>query len=318
MLSDTDRTRSPSPASGLLSKFTSRAGGLPTSTLTSNGHSTRPEVTKNSNRLLLRTKVDQPSDNSSPIPPGTHHLSLHPNIPTNTSHRRSRPETSHQKAVNINRKMRIDHILHKELKSEHNRVRKKKKENSSSFGFTAMSRIIDLPDDYDTDDDGSWGPGGLVPKPGEEEDYGGEALKHKKVLDRAVRRLARDGQGDALGGLAQSYLKSRKRRARRYSEDDMQDAAGNPRNAKRSKISRSRGLLLGPEERRTRTRSRGEGGGGDGGSGGPEDVLDDLDLDLLGESRDGDQVDDEMEEDSGGDESEDGGDDTEDEMMGEG
>jgi hypothetical protein len=62
-----------------------------------------------------------------------------------------------------------------------------------------MSRIVDLPDDYDTDDAGGFGPGGLVPSSAEGEDFGGEARALRKVIERALRRLARE-EGGAVSG----------------------------------------------------------------------------------------------------------------------
>ena len=62
-----------------------------------------------------------------------------------------------------------------------------------------MSRIIDLPDDYDTGDETSNGPGGLVPTGDEELDWGADAQRFRKAIRRAVRRLNRDEGGRANG-----------------------------------------------------------------------------------------------------------------------
>ena len=250
----------------------------------------------NPQRLVLKTRMDHVPDSSSPAPPGSGHPILQASNTNGLSQRRPRPETSHQKAVNINRKMRIDHILHKKLGSEHSKMRKRKRKESSSAGFTAMKRIQELPDDYNTEDEHAWGPGGLMPNPGEDEDYGEEALRQKKAVDRAVRRLAREDNGLPLNGLIKGYQK-RKRKAEGYTGDE------------------------GPLERATAKRSRSNGSHGmrpershDGDS--HEEALDDLDLDLLGESRDDDHLEDEMDYDSGIDESEGEGDDmSEEEMM---
>jgi hypothetical protein len=121
--------------------------------------------------------------------------------------RRARPETSHQKAVILNRKMRIESILYKKLvKVQGDRRRAKRKEKINQI-YRAMSRILTLPDEYDSEGEGTQGVGGLIPDAARElEDFGSEALTHRKVLDRGARRLARDetrryptsGLGDEL------------------------------------------------------------------------------------------------------------------------
>lgn len=239
-------------------------------------------------RVILKTRMDQIPDFSPAAPPGSSHPILHAGNSNGVSQRRPRPETSHQKAVNINRKMRIDHILHKQILTEHSIIRKRKRDESSSFGFTAMKRIKDLLDEYDTEDERAWGPGGLLPNPDEAEDYGAEALRQKKSIDRAVRRLVREETGAPVEGLVKGYRR-RKRKLRGYADDE-----DNPERTsrKRRKYSATRRMQM----ERSREGERREEG------------LDDLDLDLLGESRDDDQMTDEdsgMEDSEGEDLSED-------------
>ena len=229
-------------------------------------------------RLTLKTRMDNFPTSSSPAPSNLAPPPL--SFGNGNAVRRSKPQTNHQKAVNVNRKMRIDHALHKGLAAEHARGRRRKREESSSFGFMAWRRIRDLPDGYDSEEEGSWGPGGLLPRPGEVEDYGEEALRHKKVIDRALRRLTREENKGLYDGLVQGYQK-RKRKAADYLDDEDQ----NPNIP--MKRSRSR---MGNDER---VQDRGS----------HEEALDDLDLDLLGESRDDEMVDEEMEYDSGMDDS---------------
>ena len=138
---------------------------------------------------VFKTRMDQRPDASTPAPPGISHPILHAGNSNGVKRQRRPTLTSHQKAVNINRKMRIEHILHRQLLSHHSSIRERKKKDSSSFGFMAMKRIKDLPDGYDTDDEQAWGPGGLVPNPDEMEDFGEEALRQTKSIDRTVRRL---------------------------------------------------------------------------------------------------------------------------------
>ena len=288
-ISDNDPTRTPSPSSAvqLKPKFMDHDG--PRVDVNGNFEAGAPSMGRfapplhrsdsNSQRLVLKTRTDQVPHSSSPAPPGSGHPILHSN---GLGSRRQRPETSHQKAVNMNRKMRVDHILHKQIGTYHRHARIEKKRTSSSFGLMVMNRVKDLPDMYDTDDNNSWGPGGLVPNR-HREDYGEEALAYKKSIDRALRRLYREENGGSLGGLAKSYRKG-KRMSRAYPDDE-------GRSRKRRKDEGSRGV---DGER-------------------DEEALDDLDRDLLGEGRD---EDDEMDEDSRTDDSE--GEDvdmTEDEVM---
>ena len=238
----------------------------------------------NPQRIIFKTRVDNMPNLSPAAPPGLSHPVLHTGNPNSASQRRPRPETSHQKAVNINRKMRIDHILHKQITMEHNVVRRRKRGETSSFGFTAMKRIKDLPDDYDTEDERSertWGPGGLLPNPEESEDFGEEAVSQKKSIDRAIRRLARDEVGGPLGRLIKGYRRRRKR-AKNYAEDE---ETAERMSRKRLKHDDHQGRMMD----RSRDGERHEEG------------LDDLDLDLLGESRDDDQM---TDEDSGMEDSE--------------
>ena len=181
-----------------------------------------------------------------------------------------------------------------------------------------MRRILDLPEDYDTEDEEACGPGGLVPNSHEEEDFGGEALKHKKVVDRAIRRLARDGQPSPLTNLTQT-LQVRRRKARGYDDD----AIGTVRERRVTTTSHGRqpnkrGKSIGkaslqPPLEESRSRSRGA-------QESQEDGLDDLDLDLLGESRDENEKGEgeEGDEESGIDDTEEGegDDDTEEEVGG--
>ncbi len=249
---------------------------------------------------VFKTRMDHRHDPSVPAPPGISHPILHTGHSNGTlGQRRPRPETSHQKAVNMNRKMRIEHILHRQMVNEHMTIRWNKKSQSSSFGFTAMKRIKDLPDGYDTEHELSWGPGGLVPNPDEDEDFGEEALRQKKVIDRAVRRLLREEADTPLEGLVTGYRKRKRKDEVRYAiSGDSDNRTGQVRDRGRDQQRRERaGQRNRPGKNqndnsgvgvvRRRERSEGER---------REEGLDDLDLDLLGESRDDDHEDEMMEE----------------------
>ena len=153
-----------------------------------------------SQRLVLKTRVDTPGELSSPIPPGSGH-------PTWSS-KRSRHETSHQKAVNSNRKAHVDNILHKRMALHQEEARKVKRRRRSTFGMMVMNRLKELPNMYDSEDDNSsgWlGPGGLVLEYSDIDDYGEEARRHKKVIDRAIRRLDRVNHGSSMAALLAVY-----------------------------------------------------------------------------------------------------------------
>ena len=153
---------------------------------------------RQSGARLKAEKTEHGLDSASPAPYASDYPFLS-TMPATTPHtRRNRPETSHQKAVTHNRRMRIEKILHENLRREQQDAMNQNEASTSTFIYRAMNRISDLPNGYDTDDEDSWGPGGLLPNPGrqEREDFGGEALRYKKVYDRAVRRLDRlDSRG---------------------------------------------------------------------------------------------------------------------------
>ena len=148
-------------------------------------------------RLILKAprnsgvSVDRGVDTSSPAPPGGGVLLGAPTPHT----RRSRTETSHQRAVNQNRKMRIDKILQAQLSGVRKQVLKRQKKINLAPSYRLLKRLCYLPDGYDSEEDGSFGAGGLVPNSSLsediEEDFGAEALKWQKVVQRAVRRLNR-------------------------------------------------------------------------------------------------------------------------------
>ena len=284
-ISDTDPTRTPSPSSAIHMKasmdyithdFTVPSPAVELGVSQSRyPHIVSKTESSNPHRLVLKTRMDNTLSSSPPLPPGSAHPIL---SAISNGNRRPRPETSHQKAVNMNRKMRIDHILHKKMLSRQTEVRRQKRRTSSSFGMVVMNRVKDLPDTYDTDDESSWGPGGLVANSNEADDYGEEAVKHKKVIDRAIRRLYRAEHVGPVTGLLRGYNKRRRR------EGGFEQERGDQERYVRQ---REEGIRGGDRVIKPRGVSAYEG------------QLDDLDLDLLGENRDYDQ-----DEDSGSDDSE--------------
>ena len=156
-----------------------------------------------------------------------------------------------------------------------------------------MRRIRNLPDNYDTEDEDAWGPGGLFPEREELEDYGEEAIRVKKVLDRAVRRLTREINEGSVNGSKRDHRK-RKRKPETQPAPNEHQYGFTPR--KRSRFN---------DDYPPSTRGRGRIRRGEP----PEEGLDDLDLDLLGESREEEQLEAETEGESGG-----GGEDSGDEL----
>ena len=271
-ISDTERTRSPSPSSHRRPRGHVERGR--NSHLTKGAHEKSPAAPRYQPlqskaeqtglpRLALKSISDATLGSSPPAPPGSGHHVLSSG-PLNGV-RRPRPETSHQKAVNINRKMRMDHILHKQLMSSQREIRHEKRKILGSFGLQVMSRLHRYSDMYDSDDENALGPGGLVPSSSEKEDFGEEAIRHKTAIDRALRRLFREDNG----GSAAVALRAEERRHRKTREPV--EADPQPSVRKRRKYVRR----APPRPRHQKVIVE------------PvvDEDLDELDLDLLGENR---------------------------------
>ena len=191
--------------------------------------------------------------------------------------------------------MRIDRILFEKLAMEHRRVRATRKKQGRTGIFRAMRRIRNLPDNYDTEDEDAWGPGGLFPEREELEDYGEEATYAKKVLDRAVRRLTRELNEGTVDGSKREHRKRKRKPENVPTNDDQYGFTARKRSRFNDDYPSSRGR-------------------GPGRNQAAEEGLDDLDLDLLGESREEEQQEAETEGESGG-EAESGDEMTEDETV---
>ena len=221
-------------------------------------------------RVILKTQSETNHYSSSPVPPGAGHPILHATPPAVPHSRRARPETSHQKAVNNNRKARGENLLHKKLTREQDQLRRANRTKSVTFGHRAMQRIAALPAGYDTEDEDSFGPGGLVPGPDEEDDFGGEATKRKKVVDRAMRRLYRgqedapDSQSYALESLGHAFAKQAAQEATHAPVRRRQNGRGGRQ---------ANGGTRGRKPRASAVKAQPEG-------------LDELDMELLGEAQD--------------------------------
>ncbi|KAI1936485.1 hypothetical protein LOZ57_006762 [Ophidiomyces ophidiicola] len=146
-------------------------------------------------RLVLKTRMEQTPDIASPAPPGAAHPILQQYSSGNTpagqhsTPRRPRPMTQHQLALEQNRRQRIDYVLAQRRTSVWNSLRTRR-ENEISFA-RAGRLLQNLPAGYDTDDESSWGKGGICPNPEEEEDFGEAASFYLSVIRKAARRLQR-------------------------------------------------------------------------------------------------------------------------------
>ncbi|GAQ07926.1 ino eighty subunit 1 [Aspergillus lentulus] len=183
--------------------------GYLTPTQSSRSESKRPKRESSLNRsvgqqrLILKTKMEQTPDASSPAPPGSGHPILNRFVTESTigqppSSRRPRPLTQHQLAVEQNRRQRIDYLLAKR-KNEAYRILRAKRENE--IPFARYGRLLQsLPEGYDTEDEeASWGKGGLIPHHEEEEDFGESAGYFLSVIRKAARRLDRWDYENANG-----------------------------------------------------------------------------------------------------------------------
>lgn len=152
-------------------------------------------------RLILKTRMDHTPD-ASPAPPGSNHPVLNrfiaePSL-SQAPGRRPRPLTQHQIAVEQNRRQRIEYLLAKRRTNAYRMLRAKR---NAETPFVRYGRLVQgLPDGYDTEDeDNSWGKGGLLPNPNEEDDYGECASFFLSVVRKAARRLDRWDYEDANG-----------------------------------------------------------------------------------------------------------------------
>jgi Ino eighty subunit 1 len=196
--SDTD-TRSASPPG--------RVGSDAPVSRPGRGRWIRDPATRSANtqRLILKTRMDQIHDGSSPVPPGSSHPILH----TEGTGRRARPLTAHQQAVERNRAHRVDYILDRKMRKIYKTVGRKR--HGEGAVWRAWMRHDAMLDPFvDSEDEGSvvkgasgpvrdQGFGGLMALEIEEDDYGEEISAFAASLRRSGRRLSRWDQLDAMG-----------------------------------------------------------------------------------------------------------------------
>lgn len=237
--SDTDRTRSVSPPAKATPNM--RINTL----LNDDAPMSTPAPSKGSGRgnwsrtktgtggpRSFRSKLDANASQDGQSPSGNAPTFSGPHgfyLPLNGSdpaHKRTRPLTQHQLAVEQYRRRRVDVILDRGLRLEY-KAASRRRRKANSF-MRAWIRCKGMADGYDTDEDnndpGHNGdehgtstpppmPAGLVPLNfgGEVNDHGEEAYYRAKMVGRALRRLDRWENGKSGA--------SSRTRGQRYADD---------------------------------------------------------------------------------------------------
>ncbi|KAF2280881.1 ino eighty subunit 1 [Westerdykella ornata] len=225
--SDTDRTRSASPPGSVIGTAKKGTPNMRINTLINDGATTLTPAPKGPGRgnwsrkpggsaRGAKTRLDVQGTSqegqsplTSTVPPVSTYTGPHgfylPLNGSDPSHKRTRPLTAHQLAVEQFRRRRVDVILDRGLRAEYERARKRRR-GESSF-LRSWVRCKGMTDGYDTDEEsniqalqqadiehGSKQPppmfAGLLPLNygGEVNDYGEEAYWRRKMISRVVRR----------------------------------------------------------------------------------------------------------------------------------
>ncbi|KAL1958742.1 hypothetical protein VTO42DRAFT_3861 [Malbranchea cinnamomea] len=158
-------------------------------------------------RLVLKTRMDHTPDTASPAPPGPGHPVLYQfNGSPATMPRRPRPLTQHQLALEQNRRQRVEYALAQRRNKVLETLRAQRE---SEVPFFRAGRLLQsLPEDYDTDEENSWGKGGICPNPQEEEDFGESASFFLSVLRKTARRLQRWDWDAIAAGETETWVNS--------------------------------------------------------------------------------------------------------------
>lgn len=157
-------------------------------------------------RIILKTRMDQVPDTSSPAPPGSGHPILHPDGAAgggSSAARRPRPLTAHQIAVERNRQQRVDYLLDRRMRKIF--AKRKRERKAEGAMYRALRRHEQMADPAAKSEDESEqevggrrngpfrarGMGGLVQLESEEDDFGEEMGCFAAAVRRAGRRLER-------------------------------------------------------------------------------------------------------------------------------
>lgn len=214
-----------------------------------------PPTTSSSGRVLMKTSKAQnrnlydpgTPDSMQAQPPGAGHPILQQfnqgadgatraepaapttaTVTTTTGHRRPRPLTQHQLAVEASRRQLTEMLLAMKKKEIFAELREKRER--SNFVLRAARRIQNLPKGYDSEDEtSSWGMGGLGPNPddGEEDDFGEEAEMWMSVVEKVKRRLERWSGEEAVAVAAKREVVSRKAWEEKWDDGEGEDVDRN-------------------------------------------------------------------------------------------
>ncbi|KAF2683455.1 hypothetical protein K458DRAFT_305466 [Lentithecium fluviatile CBS 122367] len=223
--SDTDRTRSASPPTSISNLGKKSTPNMRINTLLNDEGSASTPAPKgpgrgnwsrkaNASAKGFRSRLDQATSQDGQSPSGNAPTFSGPHgfyLPLNGSdpaHKRTRPLTQHQLAVEQYRRRRVEVILDRGIRVEY-RAAAKRRRAQSPF-LRAWIRCKGMQDGYDTDDEANTQashqgdmdtgartqtpiPAGLIPIDfgGEVDDHGEEAYYRTKMLNRALRRLER-------------------------------------------------------------------------------------------------------------------------------
>ncbi|KAF2876516.1 hypothetical protein BDV95DRAFT_560955 [Massariosphaeria phaeospora] len=221
--SDTDRTRSASPPGSVYNIGKKSTPNMRINTLLNEdgpasspapkgpgrGNWSRNRTDKRGFKTKLENSQDAPSPlaNAAAIMNGPHGFYL-PLNGSEPAHKRTRPLTQHQLAVEQYRRRRVEVILDRGIRVEYQRAAKRRRRDGAFM--RAWVRCTGTLDGYDTDDESNMQPflqpdievsaktpppmfAGLVPLNygGEVDDRGEEAYHRAKMLNRALRRMER-------------------------------------------------------------------------------------------------------------------------------
>ena len=224
--SDTDRTRSASPPNSVYNtnKKVAATPNMRINTLLNEEPASTPisgskgpgrgnwSRNRNGGARAFKARLDAQGDSqdgqspSAAGPPpgftGPHGFYL-PLNGSDPSHKRTRPLTQHQLAVEQYRRRRVEVILDRGIRMEYKRAQRRRRQDGSFM--RAWVRCKGVPEGYDTDEElnaqvdehGVKDPpamlAGLTPLDfgGELNDHGEEAYYRSKMLTRAIRRLER-------------------------------------------------------------------------------------------------------------------------------
>ncbi|KAF2405642.1 hypothetical protein EJ06DRAFT_552994 [Trichodelitschia bisporula] len=216
--SDTDRTRSASPDAHTPAK----PAGMRVNTLLNDeapkkgpGRGNWRRGTAEGGRSFGRFKADslgEGAEGAEGAGRGPHGYYIAPNG-AEQAHKRTRPLTSHQLALERYRKERVDYILDRGLREERDSARKKRHRDGPFL--STMIKYKNRPPGYDSEEDGP-----MEKLTG----YGEEAESMASVLRKSLRRLERwEGNGEVVRKVVKEGAKEKGRGEEGEEENEGED-----------------------------------------------------------------------------------------------